>query len=62
VIQALATQVFLLSDVIHEFNHLAPDIAQLMDGWHCDVAWTEWDTSVRQRLGALQKRTDPITS
>lgn len=61
VIQSLATQVLLLRDVVHEFNRLAPDIAQLLDGWHCDTAWTPWDTSVRERLGALQKRTDPIT-
>lgn len=27
-----------------------PDCAQLLDGWHADTAWTEWDENVRKRL------------
>jgi len=47
--------------LIREFNHLAPDLAQLLDGWHCDVAWSPWDQSVRDRLAALQRKTDSLT-
>jgi hypothetical protein len=34
---------------------LAPDLAQLLDGWHNDgTAWSEWDESVRKRLSEVQ--------
>ena len=26
------------------------NVAQLLDGWHCDTAWTEYDTKVRQQV------------
>jgi hypothetical protein len=29
------------------------DVCSIFDGWHTDVAWTEWDKSVRDRVGAL---------
>lgn len=61
VILSLAAKILLLRGMVDEFNHLAPDLAQLLDGWHCDTAWTDWDTSVRQRLGSLQQKTDHIT-
>lgn len=28
---------------------------QLLDGWHCDTAWTEWDESVRKQISELLK-------
>ncbi len=34
---------------------LAPDLAQLLDGWHNDgTAWSSWDESVRKRLSEVQ--------
>jgi hypothetical protein len=32
---------------------LLVDVAQIFDGWHTDVAWTEWDESVRRRISAF---------
>lgn len=34
-------------------SDLLTDIAQLLDGWHCDQSWTEWDESVRRRVSEL---------
>lgn len=33
---------------------LLVDVAQLLDGWHQDgTAWSEWDETVRRRVGAM---------
>lgn len=32
---------------------LLTDVAQLLDGWHTDVAWTDWDESVRKRVSEI---------
>lgn len=29
------------------------DVCQLLDGWHADMAWTEWDEQVRKRVSEL---------
>lgn len=29
------------------------DALQLMNGWKTDAQWTDWDESVRQRMGRL---------
>lgn len=29
------------------------DVCQLLDGWHADTAWTEWDEQVRKRASEL---------
>jgi hypothetical protein len=39
-----------LSDEVFQTLH---DVGSIFDGWHTDVAWTEWDKSVRDRVGAL---------
>lgn len=40
---------------------LAPDIAQLLDGWHQDgTAWSTWDESVRKRLSKVQTALEPF--
>jgi hypothetical protein len=31
------------------------NVCQLLDGWHCDTAWTEWDTNVRNKVSNLLK-------
>jgi hypothetical protein len=31
------------------------DVCQLLDGWHADVGWTEWDEHVRKRAAELLK-------
>lgn len=31
------------------------DVCQLLDGWHCDTAWSEWDTQVRNKVSVLLK-------
>ena len=36
-----------------EFNKLCPDLCQLLDGWHADIAWTEWDQKVRNDLTSV---------
>ncbi len=38
-----------------DLESLLCDIAQIFDGWHADgTAWSEWDESVRKRLGEYQ--------
>ncbi len=32
------------------FESTLINVAQLLDGWHCDTAWTEYDTSVRSQV------------
>jgi hypothetical protein len=41
---------------IEAFKQFAPKCGQLLDGWHCDVAWSEYDTEVRNELTALHLR------
>lgn len=33
-----------------ERQALLCDVAQLLDGWHCDVAWTAHDEAIRRRV------------
>lgn len=55
----LFTRVEVAKDLLRDFNSLAPDLAQLLQGWHADgTAWSEWDETVYQRLLALQERTE----
>ncbi|MDE2099648.1 MAG: hypothetical protein KGL39_20515 [Patescibacteria group bacterium] len=40
---------------------LAPDIAQLLDGWHADgTYWSEWDELVRNRLMDVQQQLELV--
>lgn len=39
-----------------------PNIAQLLDGWHADAAWTEWDQKIRKDAATLGKWADDIQS
>lgn len=45
---------------LHERNRklitLLTNIAQLLDGWHTDVAWTDWDESIRKEVGETLKK------
>ena len=34
-------------------------VAQLLDGWHADAAWSEWDADVRRRVSEIQQRLEP---
>lgn len=37
------------------------DVAQLIDGWHTDVVWSEWDEAVRKKVSnMLQKLNTPL--
>lgn len=40
---------------VTEFIQDVCNCCQLLDGWHCDTAWSPWDTSVRKRMGELLK-------
>lgn len=44
--------------LLDEYLHLHPDIAQLFDGWHADIAWTEWDQEVRMKQAAFGMKVD----
>ncbi len=33
-----------------KLDQLLFDCLQLFDSWHSDIAWSEWDQSVRDRL------------
>jgi hypothetical protein len=39
-----------------DLDSLLCDVSQLFDGWHTDVAWTEWDASVRKRVTEVRQR------
>lgn len=39
-----------------ELINLLTNVAQLLDGWHTDVAWTEWDESVRANVSGWLQR------
>ncbi len=34
---------------------LLTDIAQLLDGWHTDVVWSDWDENIRKRVSEMLK-------
>lgn len=36
---------------LQKLSGVLVDVCQLLDGWHADVAWSAWDTEVRQRVG-----------
>lgn len=42
------------TDGLRELLGVYADVAQLFDGWHCDIAWSEWDSQVRQRMIGAQ--------
>lgn len=47
-------------ELVFEVRNLLPDVGQLLDGWHADgTAWSQWDETVRQRVGALLQRIHP---
>jgi len=33
-----------------ELESVLVDVCQLIDGWHADVSWSEWDETVRWRV------------
>ena len=42
---------------VSEWLSLAPDLAQLLQGWHSDgTAWSAWDQSVYEHLLEIQSR------
>jgi hypothetical protein len=43
-----------LEDALRPIMDWFPNCAQLLDRWHCDVAWSPWDTEVRKKLTDLQ--------
>jgi hypothetical protein len=38
--------------------NLYPDLHQLLTGWHCDVAWSEWDTHVFDQMILDQQKVE----
>jgi hypothetical protein len=39
------------------------DVAQILDGWHADgTVWSEWDESVRERVGMALRALEPTPS
>ena len=36
------------------------NVAQLLDGWHADVAWTEWDEDVRHQVSVLLAKLNDV--
>ena len=44
--------VFLMSPA--EVESWFSNVAQLLDGWHCDTAWSEWDEALRADLTRAQ--------
>ena len=44
----------LLAEIANVLCH----VAQLIDGWNHDGTWSEWDQSVRDEVGRLQKKLD----
>jgi hypothetical protein len=39
-----------LQNDLKELIAVYADVAQIFDGWHCDIAWSDWDTEVRKRM------------
>lgn len=56
VIEAIEESGFAVVNV-HEWQEVLCCVAQVFDGWHNDgTAWSEWDESVRKRVGELQQK------
>jgi hypothetical protein len=46
--------IYQLREALRHFLDLAPQLSQLLDGWHQDgTAWSEWDESVRSKLSEV---------
>lgn len=53
--EALTAENARLRAQVMEWLRLAPDLGQLLSGWHQDgTAWSEWDQKVYERLQAIQ--------
>ncbi len=48
-------------EFIETLKNLLTDVAQLMDGWHTDSAWSEWDEQVRKRVSESLKQAYEIS-
>lgn len=46
----MSDDLHLSKDKRDDLEQMLVNVAQLLDGWHVDVAWTEWDESVRRHV------------
>lgn len=38
---------------VNELVNFLTHVCQLLDGWHSDISWTEWDENVRKQASKL---------
>ena len=50
VILALIQKPRIDEDLLRKLDNTLCNVAQIFDGWHTDIAWTEYDESIRKEV------------